>query len=203
MNSDCKKIILINEKFGQAILFKNWLPQKKADELLQHFKKIKTVKYQFKIGTSHLKENRYIYAFGDNGVYHTFANIDVPIHKWSDESKFIRDAINEEFGVYTNFGLLNHFKNGQNSIPPHSDGELYAKNKSVFTLSLGTTRLFVLGSREGKRAIKFNVEHGDLFLMCGNIQSNWTHAVPPDDSTSARYSLTCRSTLLESGKISI
>jgi alkylated DNA repair dioxygenase AlkB len=78
--------------------------------------------------------------------------------------------------VYNNFCLINHYRDGKDSIAPHSDGELHSKNKSVFTIAVGETRQMKLVPYSSTNStIVFDFEAGDLLWMCGNVQSKWKH----------------------------
>lgn len=199
---------------GQAIIFKKWLQsydaskgskeEKKtvkgdgASKLLAHCKSLPTKLYPFG-----LKQNRLLWACGDPGTYHRFRGVAVDINKWTPEVKEVQSLIEGEFDVYTNFCLLNHYRNGKDSIAPHADGELFAKKKSVFTLSLGGTRKMKLVNSFGSTSkpvpnVEFDVEHGDLFWMWGNIQDKWKHGIDVDlKAIVPRHSLTFRSTRKE------
>jgi alkylated DNA repair dioxygenase AlkB len=94
--------------------------------------------------------------------------------------------------------VIYHYRDGRDSIAPHSDGELYSKNKSVFTVAVGVTRKMKLVSYSGQPNIVFDFESGDLLMMCGESQSKWKHGIDQDPSVGGvRYSLTFRSTLLK------
>ena len=199
------KIILAEEKsstgviLGQAIIFKGWLQGSSVniDALLAHCKSLPTKLYPFG-----LKQNRLLWACGDPGTYHRFRSVAVEINKWTPEIKEVQSLLKSEFDIYTNFCLLNHYRNGKDSIAPHADGELFAKNKSVFTLSLGGTRKMKLVSSSTSDNtlpnIEFLVENGDLFWMWGNIQDKWKHGIDVDlKATIPRHSLTFRSTKRE------
>jgi alkylated DNA repair dioxygenase AlkB len=189
-----KEIHLVKDADGsRAILFKNWFDKDKADTLLKYCHELETKLYPFR-----LKQNRLLWACGDPGVYHSFRDVNVDIHEWPPELKKIHSLLLKCFDVYTNFCLVNHYRNGYDSVASHSDGELFAKNKSVFTISLGATRKMRLVSyKTGFPDIVFALEHGDLFLMCGNVQSKWKHGIDIESNVKdPRYSLTLRSTLL-------
>lgn len=186
--------ILVDEHGCRAVLIKNWVKPEQAASLLAYCQTLHTEKYDFKWYGRSLKQTRMNYACGDPGVYHTFGGVDVPIHEWNSEFKEIRDRINQEIGVYNNFCLVNHYRDGNDSIAPHSDGELNALYKSVFTLSLGCTRIMKLIHKLTGRTITFEVCAGDLFIMCGDqFQDQWKHGIDPDPLVmDARYSLTLR-----------
>jgi alkylated DNA repair dioxygenase AlkB len=185
---------LVNDADGSRIvLFKKWLPDLECKTYFEYCTTLKTKLYPF-----NLKQKRLLWACGDSGVYHEFRNVQVDIHEWSTECLAIRDKINSEFDVYNNFCLINHYRDGRDSIAPHSDGELYSKNKSVFTVSVGETRqMKLVPYSSAKGTIVFDFEAGDLLWMCGNVQSKWKHGIDVDPSIiHPRYSFTLRSTLL-------
>lgn len=140
-----------------------------------------------------------MWACGDEGVHHSFRGVKVDIHEWSQELKQIQQDIVKDFDVYTNFLLVNHYRNGYDSIAPHSDGELFAKNHSLFTLGLGATRKMQLIPYQvtaNNKPIEFLFEQGDSLLMCGpNTQKKWKHGIQVEPNVlNPRYSFTCRST---------
>ena len=124
-----------------------------------------------------MKQNRLLWACGDPGVKHGFRGVNVPINPWPSELEAIRNKLERIFHIQTNFCLVNHYRNGNDSVAPHIDGDLYADRKAVFTLSLGTTRQMRLVSLKGKPDITFDVAAGDLFLMWGTLQEEWKHGI--------------------------
>ena len=186
---------LVNDVDGSRIvLFKKWLSEQECKTLIEHCKSLQTKLYPFK-----LKQNRLLWACGDDGVYHEFRGVQVDIHDWSDICKNLQQKISSEFDVYNNFCLINHYRNGRDSIAPHSDGELYSKNKSVFTTAVGISRkMKLIPYSATNKPIVFNFEQGDLLWMCGDAQSKWKHGIDVDfNITKPRYSFTFRSTLIK------
>lgn len=181
---------------GQALLFKQWLPKADAQALLEKLRVLPTKKHDFRWHGHALKQTRMNWACGDAGVYHEFGGVDVPIHEWTPELLGLRQRIVDVFDVYCNFCLLNHYRDGKDAIAPHSDGELYAKKRSVMTLSTGITRKMQLLEKKTGREIEFDVEHGDLFVMWGDVQQHWKHGIREEPhARGERISLTFRSTL--------
>ncbi len=191
------EVDLVNDANGSRIvLFKKWLPDSACEKLLEYCTQLNTKLYPFK-----LRQQRLLWACGDPGVYHAFRGVNVNIQEWSAECLALRSKIESEFDVYNNFCLVNHYRDGRDSIAPHSDGELYSKNKSVFTVAVGTTRKMKLVPYSGEGNIVFDFEPGDLLMMCGNVQSKWKHGIDPDPSiVDPRYSFTFRSTLIKTTK---
>jgi len=194
-----QRLLLVNEADGSQIIFiKKWCDSSQADKLLERCRALETKHYNFKWYGRPLKQTRLLWACGDKGTFHEFGGETVAIAEWDSAFASVRERLVKEFDVYTNFCLVNHYRNGLDSIALHSDGELHAKNKSVFTLSLGATRKMKLLDTRTNREILINLEHGDLLLMCGNTQSHWKHGIDVEPLVKdARYSLTLRSTKLK------
>ncbi len=194
---EVKSMNLVNDADGsRIILFKKWVSDQECTMLLEYCNSLETKLYPFK-----LKQNRMLWACGDEGVYHEFRGVSVDIHDWSDICLNLKKRILLEFDVYNNFCLINHYRDGRDAIAPHSDGELYSKNKSVFTTAVGATRKMKLVHTSSSKIILFDFEAGDLLLMCGNAQRKWKHGIDVDPSViRPRYSFTFRSTLLKSSK---
>lgn len=177
-----------NLNVPEAILFKQWLPQ--PEILLQWCQNLETRLYPFG-----LKQNRLLWACGDPGTTHGFRGVNVPIQPWPQELEVFRDQLTRIFHIRTNFCLVNHYRDGQDSVAPHVDGDLYADRQAVFTISLGITRRMRLVSLGKEADVAFDVEAGDLFLMWGTLQQHWKHGIDKQPNiTSSRYSLTFRST---------
>lgn len=89
--------------------------------------------------------------------------------------------------------MVNHYPNGKYCIALHSDTDLYAKNKSVITLSLGASRKFLFEKKSDKFSIETVVNHGDLLVCFGDVQDHWKHGIPEEPNIlECRYSLTFR-----------
>jgi alkylated DNA repair dioxygenase AlkB len=186
-------IILKEEKDGKAVLYKHWITKKQAKKLLNFCKSLETKLLNYKINGNPLKKQRLNWGCGDPRVFSNFGGVELEIHEWPPELKEIRDLIFQVFGIYTNFCLVNHYRNGLDAIADHSDGELFAKDQCVFTLSLGIMRIMDLINKVSKVKIPFDFEEADLFLMRGNFQRGWTHGINFQKKvTEERFSLTFR-----------
>lgn len=202
-------VVLAAEPDGRALLFKAWKSKDQADKLLAYAQSLETKQYPFAVYGRPLTQVRKNWACGDKGVKHGFGGVEVPVVDWCQPFKEVRDQLVEQFdlcdvwfnrdtGAYEkrptlNFCLVNDYPDGSYSIASHRDGDLYAKNKSVFTLGLGASRTMQLTcDKPGVPGVAFQFDHGDLFLMDGNIQKNWKHGIPVEPDKGQRISLTYR-----------
>eukprot|EP00887_Chlorella_sp_A99_P006893 scaffold2.g6893.t1 len=91
--------------------------------------------------------------------------------------------------------LLNWYRSGDDHIAWHSDNEpLYGPEPTIVSVSLGTTREFVLrrnGAPGDKHA--FHLASGDVLVMRGTTQQHWMHSLPKRKGAPGdRISLTFR-----------
>jgi alkylated DNA repair dioxygenase AlkB len=72
------------------------------------------------------------------------------------------------------------YRDGRDSVAWHGDriGRGRTHDTMVATISLGSTRRFLLRPRGGGRSRRFDLGRGDLFVMGGSCQRTWEHSVP-------------------------
>ena len=73
------------------------------------------------------------------------------------------------------------YRDGQDSVAWHGDriGRGATQDTVVAILSLGEARPLLLRPADGGGpALRYNLGHGDLFVMGGSCQRTWEHAVP-------------------------
>jgi alkylated DNA repair dioxygenase AlkB len=97
--------------------------------------------------------------------------------------------------------LLNHYRDGNDSIAYHADNEAVDIDKNIIaSISVGATRVFCLRPKNGRTKplvaepkMKFELSHGSLIVMQGDTQKSWIHAIPKDAKvTEPRINLTFR-----------
>lgn len=125
----------------------------------------------------------------------------------------------ENFKVVTdpNSCLVNKYRDGKDSVSPHSDDEPIfgekGRPKTIISVSLGAARGFkiqpqktlsragilaspawekIAGGR-GKKSFTLVLEDGDIVLMGGHFQEYFLHSIPKSkDCTGERFNLTFR-----------
>lgn len=89
--------------------------------------------------------------------------------------------------------LINKYRNGNDFIPPHFDTTDNV-NPTIASLSFGETRTFVIKrivfGEEKEYAYK--LKQGDVFIMAGYSQENFTHELLKDNTQNPRYNITFR-----------
>lgn len=104
----------------------------------------------------------------------------------------VNTSLNTDF----NGILVNLYTDGNDSIGFHSDSEKdLAKDGTVACISLGANRCFRIKSKHKnyKKSYDIGTGHGQLLVMTGNFQKEFTHGIPVQKSvTKPRISLTFR-----------
>ena len=118
---------------------------------------------------------------------------------WSENMYFLKTEIEKLYKFKFDYVLINLYRDGNDSISFHSDGESIGEGKNIIAgISLGATRKFVMRHNSWKeRALEkkeFNLVSGSLIMMIGdNTQKYWKHSVPKTTRvTSPRINLTFR-----------
>jgi alkylated DNA repair dioxygenase AlkB len=115
----------------------------------------------------------------DPGVSYRYSGVAHPAAPWPDFLAPIRRRVEEAAQAPFNSLLLNFYRDGSDSIGYHSDAEPeLGLNPIVPSLSLGSTRRFVLRHMRTKERLTFDLAHGSLLVMAGTTQHHWRHAVP-------------------------
>jgi len=95
-----------------------------------------------------------------------------------------RAALNDHYAAelgepFVTAGLC-FYRDGKDSVAWHGDriGRGSTEDTMVAILSLGEARPLLLRPAAGGPTLRYNLGHGDLFVMGGSCQRTWDHAVP-------------------------
>jgi alkylated DNA repair dioxygenase AlkB len=132
--------------------------------------------------------------YGDPGATYTYSGIlNEPI-PWTPLLARLRDAVSAAAGAPFNSVLLNHYRDGRDSMGWHADNEAaLGRDPVIASLSLGAPRRFVLRHATVKdRSMAFLLGDGALLVMAGATQHHYRHAVPKTAEAGERINLTFR-----------
>lgn len=118
----------------------------------------------------------------------------VKARPWTPTLAAIRDRIERDLGSRFNSVLINLYRDGADSVDWHADDEKPLGNRpTIASLSLGSTRSFLMRHTPSGEVAEFALKHGSLIVMYDDAQMNWQHAVPPArEVRSPRINLTFR-----------
>ena len=102
-----------------------------------------------------------------------------PTHEWTPELANIGARAAAVAGVTFNSVLANFYRNGRDSMGAHKDDEPeFGTRPVIASVNLGASRDFVIKhDSTGERHV-IALGHGDLLVMSGRSQHDWSHSVP-------------------------
>jgi alkylated DNA repair dioxygenase AlkB len=104
-----------------------------------------------------------------------------------------RAALQARYGVSLSGPAFNYYRDGRDSVAPHSDRELRRlEDTLVAILTLGARRPFLVRPKGGGRSLDLAPGSGDLLVMGGRTQLDWEHAVPKVRYSGPRVSVSWR-----------
>lgn len=202
---------VLNDDGALVYLFKGWYPnhQQLHDELVE---RDTWSLLDFKMYGKTVPVPRRLMFLGDGSVsVHNYSKQDHQVTTWTDtdpvreilEKIKVDDAVVKLFDVLPKYNacLLNHYRDGSDSISMHADKEAKGITRSVISLSLGGSRLFKLSRYEGTKIVKGKtvktvVEGGDLMIMLGKTNELYKHGIDKvkkePEKVRSRISLTYR-----------
>lgn len=128
-----------------------------------------------------------------SGLKHTPTPMPAPLAavKTAIEAYLASEGITQEF----NSVLLNHYRNGDDSIGMHADDESQLRSQPVIaSISLGSPRTFVFEQKGTRLKHKNPLPGGSLLVMKGTCQDAWRHGIPKEPGSGPRVNLTFRKT---------
>lgn len=111
--------------------------------------------------------------------------------QWMEE---IMNKVNSRIGTEFNACLVNHYRNGDDSIGMHSDNTANLSNGIVASVSLGEPRRFIVKDRDNKTVFDEETRNNQLLVMDGeDFQKEFKHGIPVQKKVkNSRVSLTFR-----------
>jgi len=112
-----------------------------------------------------------------------------PSHSLTPSLKELLDGVNQMYGTDFNGIHVNHYKDGNDFIGPHSDDA-----REVVFASFGAIRHLRVCNKKSKELVREVLMMPTRFLhMSGDFQREFTHEIPIDERiTTARFSFTFR-----------
>lgn len=118
--------------------------------------------------------------YGDEGAQYSYSGTTRHPKAWTPLLREIKQSVEHAAGVRYNSLLLNHYRDGKDSVSWHSDDEAgLGHNPSIASVSFGAVRSFHLRHRQDKHLrYQIDLAHGSLLVMQGSTQHYWHHQVP-------------------------
>lgn len=138
---------------------------------------------------------RLVSFYGDKGLHYRYSSALHGTLNWTPELRTLKQSIAQYCQCAFNCVLLNHYRDGQDTMGWHADDEPeLGYQPTIASLSLGAVRDIHFKSHVAKgKKISLTLPGGSLLIMSGSTQQHWLHHVPKRSRcTQARINLTFR-----------
>ena len=117
--------------------------------------------------------------FGDSDTDYSISGTHERPHPWRDDLLEIKRRVEEVSGSWFNGVLLNYYRDGNDSVSWHSDGDgIPGRNLIVASVSFGQERVFDIRNKsDHKRKFSLLLTDGSYLLMKGDFQDHWQHRI--------------------------
>lgn len=166
---------------GECQYFKSFIAEGECAHYLKYF--ITKIDWRHDpvtvFGKSHMQP-RLTAWYGDAGANYTYSGLTLKPTPWTASLLTLKATIEKASRAKYNSVLLNYYRDGNDYMGKHSDKEkALGETPTIASLSFGEERIFRLRhrKRDDLKPIDINVQSGDLILMKGSMQQNWTHEI--------------------------
>lgn len=130
----------------------------------------------------------------DAGLNIKYSGLVMEPKPWHPLILELRHRLEAEAGLTFNSVLLNHYRDGADSMGWHADDEPeLGPDPVIASVSLGAERPFQLKMKTGGNLISYTLHHGSLFIMETGCQRYYKHQLPKRKSVSGpRLNMTFR-----------
>jgi alkylated DNA repair dioxygenase AlkB len=119
---------------------------------------------------------------GDPGCSYAYSGRVFEPAPWTEELAALRDRLIELETCPFNSVLVNHYRDGNDSMGEHADDEPElgpsADDVRIASVSLGAPRRFVLRHRRTRSVHAFQLGEGSVLVMGGTTQRYFRHHLP-------------------------
>ena len=182
---------------GKLFYSENFLKPDVADALFDYLKrKVCWNQNSIKLFNKTIDLPRLTAWYADAGVTYKYSRISHSGTGWTDQLTELKRRVEQASQSNFNSVLLNLYRDGNDSVGWHSDNEKeLGKNPLIASVSLGSTREFVLKHIETEEKIRYHLSHGSLLVMGGTTQDYWLHSLlKTKEEVGERINLTFRQT---------
>ena len=194
MSSDPFKNLL--PKNGELYLYTSVFSADECDKLLNSlYESINWKQEKIRIFGKWVKQPRLSAWYGDDGKQYSYSGITLEAKQWIEPLLKIKNKIQSITNSEFNSGLLNYYRDGEDSMGWHRDNEKELGLQPVIgSISLGATRTFNMQHiKEKELKLSLELPTGSCLLMRGSTQHFWKHSVPKDSNCiSPRLNITFR-----------
>ena len=170
--------------------YPKWLTTDEAQELYQVALNMDLKQYPVTVWDKTFLQPRLTAWCCDTGQGYRYSNQETPPVEWPQKFLDVRKRLEGELERKFPCCLVNHYRDGQDSVGWHRDDEKqFGSNMLIASISLGATRRFKMKKHEGLDPQDIELSNGDLLVFT----NEWAHTIPKTaKEVDPRISLTYR-----------
>lgn len=140
------------------------------------------------------RQNRNVGFFSNDVDKYKYSNAFMEARSLDENLIKLLEEVNRLTNNNYNGILVNHYKDGTQTIGAHSDNEKELGNNGVVSISYGFRRKFRIRDKSTKKIyVDLEINNMDMIHMGGNFQKEFTHEIPVEKKIKdERYSFTFR-----------
>lgn len=137
----------------------------------------------YRIANRTVSSPRLVSWHGDPGTEYVYSGAAHAPEPWTPALTELRRAVEERSSLEFNAVLVNHYRDGADSMGWHADAEPEVgptvDDRWIASVSLGAPRRFLLRHRRRPEdRLELALGNGDLLVMRGTTQTHYRHAAP-------------------------
>lgn len=181
---------------GEALFLPGFFNPEESDEYLKELTTATVWKQEpIKIFGKTVMQPRLTAFYGDEKISYSYSGITMKALPWTETMMQIKTRIEQKYNARFNACLLNHYRDGADSMGWHRDNEKnLGKYPLIASVSFGAHRIFQFRRYVEKiPIISVDLSHGSVLVMKGETQHYWEHRLPKTvQASSVRINLTFR-----------
>jgi alkylated DNA repair dioxygenase AlkB len=194
----------VQQRCNHTLYVPGFFAAAEADAMLRRLRHepIAWVQEQLKMFGRMMPVPRLTAWMGDAGLNYRYSGTDHWGAGFAGVIAELRHRLQDRLRHPFNFVLMNHYRDGSDSMGWHADDEIeLGPSPTIASISFGAARRFKMKRvsmtcGEPRTVEEFHLDHGSLLLMYGDSQRLWRHCLPKTRRpTGARINLTFRNVL--------
>ncbi|WP_316810866.1 alpha-ketoglutarate-dependent dioxygenase AlkB [Pedobacter heparinus] len=166
---------------GEAFFYPDFFTKEESDQYfvdLSH--QVAWKQESIQVFGKTILQPRFTAFYGDKGTSYSYSGITMAAMPWITAVSQIKENIAAKFDTQFNTCLLNHYRDGTDSMGWHRDNEKkLGKYPFIAAVSFGASRIFQFRHYVNKLPIiSVELSHGSLLIMKAETQHLWEHRLP-------------------------
>lgn len=166
---------------GEAFFYPGFFTKEESDQYFNDLSRQVAWKQEpIQVFGKTILQPRFTAFYGDEEASYRYSGITAEAIPWIDVLSQLKENIATKFDAQFNTCMLNHYRDGADSMGWHRDNEKsLGKYPFIASVSFGASRIFQFRHYLDKLPIiSVELSHGSLLIMKAETQHLWEHRLP-------------------------